>query len=187
MIIPNTRSASWAVPGLLKNIVQGDPVENMSATEVLYKICTYFNISEELLLKKTKRRDLVYPRQLGAYIMCRYTNLSLKNIASFLCHSDHTVVINSRERISDLISLPHEQAVRDDIFHILNIGNTIGEMRTDLVGKVLRKNGRLIKVIKLLEDGQYECQDVNRGVLFQVKRSDYDNLYLYRGTTKKAS
>lgn len=184
MVIPNTRSASWAVPGLIKTHVQGDVIEKLSASDIIYKICSYFDISEDMLFKKNRKRDIVYPRQIGAYLMCRHTNLTLKDIASFLCLKDHTTVIHNRDKIADLITLPHEESVRMDIYKILNVWNTVGEMRTDLVGKILRRNGRAIKVLCLADSKTYECQDLNKPIIFKVDRLEYDSLYLYRGTKK---
>ena len=178
MIVPNSRSAAWALPGLTKVYIEDTPVNALSAFDVIYKVCYYFGISEDTLFKKTKKTEIVYPRQLATYLMCSYTNLSLKEIASVLGFSDHTVVIHNRDKIKDFLSLHHEERVKKDINDIINICCTVGSMRTSLVGKIIRRSGRIIKVLSINANNNYECTEVGSNIIFEGKREQYDKMFL---------
>jgi hypothetical protein len=98
-----------SVPG----ITQDSPVTIYNIRDI---ICKEFGISEEEIASESRKKDIVYPRQVAIFLMCmcpgRVKN-SLKKIGAILGDRDHTTVIHSRDKIWDL--LENDETVRYDI------------------------------------------------------------------------
>lgn len=66
-------------------------------------VCEYFNISVEDMKSKSRKKELVIPRQVGIYIAKNYTTLSLKTIGLYYGGRDHSTVIHSVESVEDMM------------------------------------------------------------------------------------
>lgn len=82
---------------------------------ILNTIVEYFGISQSIILTKTRKREVVYPRQLAMYFMAYYTLLSLKQIGEMF-GKDHTTVIHSIDAIEGWAS--NDEKVREQIHQI---------------------------------------------------------------------
>ena len=79
--------------------------ETVTADKIIGSICSFYKISRENLLGKSKKKELVQPRQICAYLMCEIMNIPLVSIGEALGGRDHTTVIHSREKITNLIKV----------------------------------------------------------------------------------
>ncbi|HJB93169.1 MAG TPA: chromosomal replication initiator protein DnaA [Candidatus Borkfalkia stercoripullorum] len=79
--------------------------ETVTADKIIGSICFFYKISRENLLGKSKKKELVQPRQICAYLMCEIMNIPLVSIGEALGGRDHTTVIHSREKITNLIKV----------------------------------------------------------------------------------
>ncbi len=73
------------------------PVGNahrLSPTDVLETVAAFFRTRPEALASRSRRRDVLWPRQLSMYLCCRYTDASQKEIARLLGR-EHTAVRNA--------------------------------------------------------------------------------------------
>lgn len=66
-------------------------------------ICKYFSVSFSELGCKSRKRELVIPRQLCMYFLNKKTTMTLKAIGEMLGGRDHTTVIHSTNLIGDMI------------------------------------------------------------------------------------
>jgi hypothetical protein len=66
-------------------------------------ICLYFNINEEDVDKKTRKRKIVVPRQIAHYIALLNTKHSLTDIGKEIGNKNHATVLNSKKTINNLI------------------------------------------------------------------------------------
>lgn len=178
MIIPNTRSAAWVIPGIVKTRIAGDTPAPTSAYDIIYKACAYFSMSEEALFKKTNKASVVYPRHIVTYLLCTHTKLSLREIADITRAADHTSVMYIRDKIKDLLDLQHEERLKKDIAEVLKAASTVGDVRTSLVGKLVKLRGRHIKILGLTKAGHYRCKEPGQGLVFEISREVYDQLFL---------
>lgn len=64
--------------------------------------CEHFKMSLDELKQKTRRREVVYPRQVLMTLMRENTDLSYKQIGDLFGNRDHTTVIHSLNTINDL-------------------------------------------------------------------------------------
>ena len=75
------------------------PQKNISVKNVVDKVAEYFGIDEESIYEKTRRREVVRPRQIIMYILREDFSISYPTIGTKLGGRDHTTVIHSCEKI----------------------------------------------------------------------------------------
>ena len=91
------------VKQLIKNNIQ--PQKNISIKDVIQTVSDFYNIDEKTLCEKTRRKEVVKPRQITMYILREYLNTSYPYIGSKLGGKDHTTVIHACEKIKRDIQL----------------------------------------------------------------------------------
>ncbi|GAB4209997.1 MAG: chromosomal replication initiator protein DnaA [Bacteroidia bacterium] len=65
-------------------------------------VCEYFNLKPEELKAKTRRREIVQPRQIIMYFAKKYTKASLQTIGAMCGGKDHSTVLHACRNIEDL-------------------------------------------------------------------------------------
>ncbi|MDB5187877.1 MAG: dnaA [Candidatus Kaiserbacteria bacterium] len=85
--------------------------KGVSVEEVVRRIAQYYNIAEKSIYEKTRKKEVVRPRQIIMYILREEFNISFPTIGEKLGGRDHTTVIHSCEKIKkeSLISNVLEQ------------------------------------------------------------------------------
>jgi chromosomal replication initiator protein len=66
-------------------------------------VCEFFKISMEDLKGKSRKKELVIPRQIGMYLAKNFTQMSLKAIGLYFGNRDHTTVIHSVNTCEDMM------------------------------------------------------------------------------------
>ena len=87
------------IKNLLKN--SSKPKKMVSVKEVIKTIAGFYNIEEESIYEKTRRKEVVKPRQLIMYILREDFDVSYPSIGEKLGGRDHTTVIHSCEKIKN--------------------------------------------------------------------------------------
>jgi chromosomal replication initiator protein len=77
----------------------GRPKKTISVKELVRQVAEFYQIEEQSIYEKTRRKEVVKPRQLVMYIMREDLRDSYPNIGSKLGGRDHTTVIHSCEKI----------------------------------------------------------------------------------------
>ncbi len=75
------------------------PQKNISVKNVVDKVAEFYGIDEESIYEKTRRREVVRPRQIIMYILREDFHISYPTIGTKLGGRDHTTVIHSCEKI----------------------------------------------------------------------------------------
>lgn len=84
-------------------------MKKVTQEQILKIVCNYYDIEPELLLKKTRKRNIVQKRQLFFYLCCKWTEMSLDDIGCIALKYgrklpfDHATVIHSRNTITNLM------------------------------------------------------------------------------------
>ena len=89
----------------LKEAVSEEEHETITADKIISSVCTFYKVDKENLLGKSKKKELVQPRQICAYLMCEIMNIPLVSIGEALGGRDHTTVIHSREKVTQLLKV----------------------------------------------------------------------------------
>jgi chromosomal replication initiator protein len=84
--------------------VLNPPVEKVEASPeaVITAIVEAFDVSLEDLKSNSRRREISVARQIGMYLMRQHTDLSLPKIGEEFGGKDHTTVLYSCDKISQL-------------------------------------------------------------------------------------
>lgn len=75
------------------------PSKNFSVKNVVSKVAEFYGIEEDSIYEKTRRREVVRPRQVIMYILREDFSVSYPTIGQKLGGRDHTTVIHSCEKI----------------------------------------------------------------------------------------
>lgn len=96
----------WGLPMTVENItsVLEAPREKIAATPeaILTVVADTFNVSIEDMKSNSRRREISWARQIGMYLMRQYTDLSLPRIGEEFGGKDHTTVLYSCDKITQL-------------------------------------------------------------------------------------
>ncbi len=87
------------VKNFLKN--NAKPKKTIAVKDVIKIIADFYNIDEASIYEKTRRKEVVKPRQLTMYILREDFNVSYPSIGQKLGGRDHTTVIHSCEKIKN--------------------------------------------------------------------------------------
>lgn len=87
----------------VKNLIKNNakPKKNISVKEVIKLVTEFYNISEDSIFDKTRKKEVVKPRQVIMYILREDFNLSFPSIGEKMGGRDHTTVIHSCEKIKE--------------------------------------------------------------------------------------
>ena len=86
------------------------PSKQVSVKHVVSKVAEFYGIEEESIYEKTRRREVVRPRQVIMYILREDFSVSYPTIGNKLGGRDHTTVIHSCEKVKREISQDTELA-----------------------------------------------------------------------------
>ena len=106
---------------VLKDFVRPKNKE-VSADEVVRRVAQYFNISPSEMKSHKKHKSIVFPRQISMYLVRRYTELTLNEIANEFGGRNHATVLFAFRKIEAAIQKQAEvKQIVDNIVNELNI------------------------------------------------------------------
>ncbi len=87
----------------VKNFVKNNtkPKKLVSTKEVVKTVAEFYNIEEQLIYDKTRKKEIIKPRQIIMYILREDFNISYPAIGEKLGGRDHTTVMHSCEKIKN--------------------------------------------------------------------------------------
>ncbi len=102
------------VRALIKHNVK--PNKGVSVDEVVRRISQYYEIPEKNIYEKTRKKEVVKPRQIIMYVLREEFNISYPSIGEKLGGRDHTTVIHSCEKIKQEIKA--SPSLEQEVEHI---------------------------------------------------------------------
>jgi chromosomal replication initiator protein len=84
------------------------PKKAVSVKHVIARIAEFYNIDEGSMYAKTRRREVVKPRQVVMYILREDFHLSYPAIGSVFGGRDHTTVIHACEKVRGVLEADNE-------------------------------------------------------------------------------
>ncbi len=109
-----------------KGVTQGDvhalikhnikPNKGIAVEEVVRRIANYYEVNERSIYEKTRKKEVVKPRQIIMYILREEFSVSYPSIGEKLGGRDHTTVIHSCEKIKEEIK--SNTSLEQEIDHI---------------------------------------------------------------------
>lgn len=89
------------VKALIKNNII--PKKTASIKDIIHAVSQFYNIEESTLYEKTRRKEVVRPRQIAMYLLREDYSVSYPTIGERFGGRDHTTVIHSCDKIKDEI------------------------------------------------------------------------------------
>ncbi len=93
--------------------------EEITPQSVISAVTGYFRISKNDLLGKSKKKEIVIPRQICCYLMCELLTLPLVSIGKVLGGRDHTTILYSRDKVEEMCRV--NEKIAKDVDDIKNI------------------------------------------------------------------
>ena len=105
----------------IKNLIKNSakPKKTISIKEVVKIVSDFYNIEENSIYEKTRKKEVVKPRQVIMYILREDMNISYPSIGEKLGGRDHTTVIHSCEKIKE--DIKSNQALMQEVSHIRSL------------------------------------------------------------------
>jgi len=102
------------VRALIKHNIK--PNKGISVEEVVRRIAGYYEINEKSIYEKTRKKEVVKPRQIIMYMLREEFSVSYPSIGEKLGGRDHTTVIHSCEKIKE--EMKSNTSLEQEIDHI---------------------------------------------------------------------
>ncbi len=86
------------IEGVIDEIVQ-QSVKKISPNQIVKSVADFFEISQDELVNRSRRKEVMEPRQIAAFLLRDLLSMSYPDIGERLGKRDHTTVIHSCEKI----------------------------------------------------------------------------------------
>ena len=84
----------------LGEIIQSSKKKCVQNKEVVDVIAEFYEVSRDDLIKKGRKKEVVYPRQIAMYLLRKELNMSYPGIGKYFNGRDHTTALHAYEKIS---------------------------------------------------------------------------------------
>lgn len=100
---------------VIRNVVSSEKKE-LSVEQIQKIVADHFKVTENSLRAKTRKQEIVLPRQVAMYLAKNLTNASLKTIGLHFGGRDHTTIIHACRTISD--NMENDDTLRNRVREI---------------------------------------------------------------------
>ncbi len=90
----------------------------LTIDDILEKVCHHYQVSQQNIFSKSRKRSLVQVRQVSMYLAQKYTKMPASRIGQLIGNRDHSTVIHSCNAIEQRIKT--DKAFSDEISNIEN-------------------------------------------------------------------
>jgi len=95
----NTRPTIDQVKNVLVSVITPPKKRGVSAKKIIEIVSDFYNVTPEDLLKQSRKKEYVNPRQIAMYIIRKELETSLPSIGDFFGGRDHTTVIHAIDKV----------------------------------------------------------------------------------------
>ncbi len=95
----NTRPTIDQVKNILVSVITPPKKRGVSAKKIIEIVSDFYNVQPEDLLKQSRKKEYVNPRQIAMYIIRKELETSLPSIGEFFGGRDHTTVIHAIDKV----------------------------------------------------------------------------------------
>jgi len=89
--------------------------KKLTVQDILGKVCDHFNVSQEAVCGKSRKREIVEARQVTMFLAQKHTNLSATSIGKQVANRDHSTVLHSCAHIEHRLKVDrafNQQVIR---------------------------------------------------------------------------
>ena len=93
-IVYNTNIDMRLAERIIKRAVKVDN-HPLTIDDILEKVCQHYNVAQQHVFSKSRKRDYVQVRQVSMYLAQKYTKMPASRIGQLIGNRDHSTVIHS--------------------------------------------------------------------------------------------
>ncbi len=93
-IVYNTGIDMRLAERIIKRAVKVDN-KPLTVDDILEKVCGHYNVSQQQVFSRSRKRDFVIVRQVSMYLAQKYTKMPASRIGQLIGNRDHSTVIHS--------------------------------------------------------------------------------------------
>ena len=109
----NTKPDINQIKSVLLSVITPPKKRGVSAKKIIEVVSDFYNVTPEDLVKQSRKKEYVNPRQVAMYIIRKELETSLPSIGDLFGGRDHTTVIHAIDKIDRLIK--EKSGVRQEI------------------------------------------------------------------------
>jgi chromosomal replication initiator protein len=100
---------------IIKRAVKVDNTP-LTIDDILEKVCQHYNVSQQQVFGKSRKRDYVQARQVSMYLAQKYTKMPTSRIGQLIGGRDHSTVLHSCSTVERRLQI--DKAFHDEISSI---------------------------------------------------------------------
>ena len=77
----------------------------LTVDDILEKVCNHFNVTQQNVFSRSRKREYVLVRQVSMYLAQKYTNMPASRIGQLIGNRDHSTVIHSCSTIEKRLKI----------------------------------------------------------------------------------
>ena len=108
---------------VIKSIIPDDGIIKITPQKIIDCVCSYYNLTEDELLGKSKQKNIAFARQIAMYLCKTLTTMNFSMIARALGNRDRTTVMYGVDKI--MASIKKDKELKADIDAIIKDINSI--------------------------------------------------------------
>ena len=116
-IVYNTSIDMRLAERIIKRAVKVDN-HPLTIDDILEKVCRHYNVPQQHVFTKSRKRDYVQVRQVSMYLAQKYTKMPASRIGQLIGNRDHSTVIHSCNTIEQRLKV--DKAFSDELSSIEN-------------------------------------------------------------------
>jgi chromosomal replication initiator protein len=101
------------------NLAVAEHEEEITPDSILSAIASFYHIAKTDIIGKSKKKEVVIPRQVCCYLMCELLSIPLMSIGKVLGGRDHTTILYSRDKVDEMCRV--NDKIAKDVDDIKNI------------------------------------------------------------------
>jgi chromosomal replication initiator protein len=109
----NSKPTVDSTKSILSSLISNNKTKSINAKNVIDIVSSFFNVHNNDLLGKSRKKELVYPRQITMYLLREEINFSYPTIGNELGGRDHTTAMHAFNKISKAIE--QNEKIKQDI------------------------------------------------------------------------
>lgn len=107
----------------IESILPQDGIVKITPDKIMEKVSTFYNVTKDELIGKSRVKTLVVPRQVAMYLCSKLTDMNSGMIGKTFGNKDRTTVIHSVQKIEN--DLKHNDIMKTNIDYIIKDLQTI--------------------------------------------------------------
>ncbi len=114
--LTNKRGTLDFTKKVLKSVMEQSKQKTIDSKSVIEIVSSYYSIPSDALRGKSRKKEIVKPRQVAMYLLRKENNISFPTIGDYFGGRDHTTAMHACEKIDKL--LEHDEELLQELTFI---------------------------------------------------------------------